>query len=250
MRRSTPVLTAAFLAVAAAAGAQTDAAALSSLEVAIACAPPPSLDGAPDHARHIVGGQDTAPRTVFGGRDLIVIDGGTKADVQVGQQYFVRRANRFGMSGAGHGRGATTLGWLHIVSVNEDTAIAQVDHTCGAFIASDYLEPFVAPVVPAGADEIDASGEPDFGDLGRIVNGSGGRSTLGTGDFALIDRGSEQGVAAGQRFAIYRDVRMTSLPLASVGEAVVVSTGSSVAIARITRARDAVIDGDYIALRK
>jgi hypothetical protein len=38
--------------------------------------------------------------------------------------------------------------------------------------------------------------------------------------------------------------------LASVGDAVVVSVGENVALARIMRARDAVQTGDYMAVRK
>jgi len=251
MRFHTWVMTAAVvIAAAAPAAAQSDATALSPVQLAIACAPPPTFAGQPAHARHIVGSQDTAPRSVFGGHDLVVLDGGTREGLQLGQSFFIRRANRFGMTGPGRGRGARTLGWLHLVAVNDTTAIAQVDHTCGAVIAGDYLEPFIAPAMPAGLDAADSTGEPDFADMGRIVNGSEDRRTFGDGDFALIDRGSEKGVAPGQRFAIYRDLRVGGLPLASVGEAVVISTGPSVAVARITRIRDAVIEGDYIAPRK
>jgi len=238
------------MAAAAPAAAQSDMPALSPVQIAVACAPPPTIAGEPDHARHIAGAQETMPRTVFGRSDLVVLDGGAKDGLQLGQWFFVRRANRFGMYGPGHGRGAKTLGWLHVVAVNDATAIAQVDHTCGAVIAGDYLEPFIAPAVPADFDATETTGDPDFANLGRIVNGSEDRSTFGDGDFALIDRGSEQGVAPGQRFAIYRDLRVDGLPLASVGEAVVVSTSGSVAVARITRVRDAVVEGDYIAMRK
>jgi hypothetical protein len=251
MRCHTWVMTAAVVMTAAApAAAQSDVPVLSPVQIAVACAPPPTVGGEPDHARHIAGAQDTVARTVFGSRDLVVLDGGAKDGLQLGQWFFVRRANRFGMNGAGHGRGAKTLGWLHVVAVNDATAIGQVDHTCGAVIAGDYLEPFIVPAVPAGFDTTETTGDPDFENLGRIVNGSEDRSTFGDGDFALIDRGSEQGVAPGQRLAIYRDVRVAGLPLASVGEAVVVSTGGSVAVARITRVRDAVVEGDYIAMRK
>ena len=251
MRCHTWVMTAAVvMAAAAPAAAQSDVPVLTPVQIALACAPPPTIAGEPDHARHIAGAQDTAARTVFGSHDLVVLDGGAKDGLQLGQWFFVRRANRFGMYGPGRGRGAKTLGWLHVVAINDATAIAQVDHTCGAVIAGDYLEPFIAPAVPTGFDTTETTGDPDFENLGRIVNGSEDRSTFGDGDFALIDRGTEQGVAPGQRFAIYRDLRVAGLPLASVGEAVVVSTSGSVAVARITRVRDAVIEGDYIAPRK
>ena len=252
MRCAILVLTAGFLAAAATAGAQSDRPALSPIELSVACAPPPTLDADPEDAPRIVGSQDSAPRTVFGGHDLLVVDGGTRAGLQIGQQFFVRRANSFGMYRyrPAHNRGAKTLGWVHVVAVNDSTAIAQIDHTCGDLLTGDYLEPYVAPVVPPGVEATDVTGDPDFDELGHIVNGVEDRTTFGGGDFALIDRGSDQGVVPGTRFAIYRDLHKGGLPLVSVGEAIVVSTGESVALARITRARDAVFEGDYVARRK
>jgi len=251
MRSTTGLLAAAIVATGAlAAAAQPAGPALSPLETSVACAPPPTLDGEPGGALHIIGTQDSVPRTVFGARDLIVIDGGGKAGVSLGQQFFVRRANHYGMYGAGRGRGAHTLGWLRVVAVNDSTAIAQVDHLCDAMMAMDYLEPFAAPAVPAGLDAAEATGDPDFSALGRIIAGDLERSSLGAGDFALIDRGSEQGVAPGQHFAVYRDLRLGGMPLTSIGEATVVSTSPGVALARITRVRDGVRSGDYVAPRR
>lgn len=230
--------------------AQTDAPALSPLEVLAACAPPPSYDGPPDHALRIIGSQDAVPRSLFGNRDLLVIGGGTSAGVQLGQQFFVRRTNRFGSTYGGRGHGSKTLGWIRVVAVNESTAIATVDHVCGGMVKTDYLEPFVAPVLPAGADRDDTPGQPDFTSLSRVLVGNDGRTEVGSGDFALIDRGSDQGLTAGTRFAVYRDVGVAGLPLSNIGEGIVISMGPAMALARITRVRDAVRVGDYVALRK
>ena len=46
------------------------------------------------NAPRVVGGQDPAPRALYGARDLIVIDAGTARGVQISQRYFVRRAMR------------------------------------------------------------------------------------------------------------------------------------------------------------
>jgi hypothetical protein len=70
------------------------------------------------------------------------------------------------------------------------------------------------------------------------------------GGYVLIDRGTDQGVTAGERYAIYRDIRSAGMPLASVGEAVVLSTGKTLALTKITSAHDAVLSGDYVAPRR
>jgi hypothetical protein len=252
MRSGTFVLTAAVVAaLAGTAGAQTDTP-LTPMQVAIACAPRPSLDGPSDQALHIIGGQDTVAKSVFGNRELLVVDGGTKAGVQLGQQFFVRRASRYPMAMAGYGgaRTATTVGWIRVVAVNESTAIASVDRLCGPISAGDFLETFVAPTAPPDADREERAGEPDFASLARVVIANENRTAAGPGDFVLIDRGDEQGLTAGTHFAIYRDMGVGGMPLASIGDGVVVSTGGAVALTRITRARGAVFTGDYVAIRK
>jgi hypothetical protein len=221
---------------------------LSPLAHAIACSPPPSLDGAPPQALRIVGSQDTTPRNLFGDRDLLVIGGGTAAGVQLGQQFFIRRTMTFG--GNQISRGAKTLGWLRVVAVNESTAIARVDEVCGGIMLDDYLVPFVPPEIPPAAESTNTAGQPDFTTLGRIVVGNEDRSTVGAGEFTLIDWGKTQGVVPGARFAIYRNVGANGLPLVSIGEGVVISMGANLALTRITQSRDAVYGGDLVAFRR
>jgi hypothetical protein len=258
--RSISAICAMVLSLASMASAQTapPPADLSPLQTAVACAPPASTSGEPAHALHVVGAQDTTARSLFGSRDLLIVDGGTKAGVQLDQEFFVRREARFGMayrpkSQKARSEDVRTVGWIHIVAVNESNAVAVVRRACDGIMANDYLEPFAVPVVPDGADRDEAPGEPDFSSLGRIVVGTEDRRTGGAGDFMLIDRGSAQGVTPGARYAIYRDVSnfvSAGLPLAAVGEAIVISTGTDTALTRITRSRDAIMTGDYVALRK
>lgn len=242
------VLAAMFVTCAAPAALAQPEETLSPLAIAVACSPPPTFDAAPATALRVIGSQDSTPRALFGNRDLLVIGGGTGAGVQVGQQFFIRREITFG--GGRTPRGVKTLGWMRIVAVNESTAIGLVDYACGGIMSTDYVEPFVAPVVSADFYKDETPGEPDFTTLGHIVVGNDDRGTVGAGDYVLIDFGQDRGLTAGARFAIYRDVGLHGLPLSSVGEGVVISTGSTMALTRVTRARDAVVSGDYIALRK
>jgi len=73
---------------------------------------------------------------------------------------------------------------------------------------------------------------------------------MAVGDFALIDRGAEHGMAPGARVALYRSVGVSGMPLAAVGEAIVITVGPTMAVTRITRARDAIRGGDFVAPRK
>jgi hypothetical protein len=215
----------------------------------VECAPRPSFDGAPADALRIIGSQDPTPRDLFGDRDLLVIGGGTTAGVQLGQQFFIRRT--ITAPGGRTPRGARTLGTLRVVAVNDSTAIAVVDHVCSGIVTGDHLEPYVQPAVRAADEQPEQpASQPDFSNLGHVVAGNDDRDTVGVGDFALIDWGEAQGLTPGTRFAIFRDVGVKGLPLASVGEGVVISTSHAMALTRVTRAHDVVYSGDYIALRK
>jgi len=230
------------------ASAQSDERPLSQLEIAVACAPPTSLEPPAGRALHVVGAQDTARRSLFGQTDLLVIDGGTNANVQINQQYFVRHpvSDKYGR----HSGGITTLGWLRIVAVNESTAIASVQHMCDGISTDDYLEPFVRPSVPADLVRAEPTGELDFTSLGRVVSGSENRGLAGAHSLLLIDRGADQGTTAGARFAVYRDVNEKGVPLSAVGEGVVVSVGKTMSLAWLTKSRDAIVPGDYVVPRK
>ena len=249
--RSVPVMLAAALIIAAAGSTFAQAPQMSPLEVAVACAPPPTLDTPTGKLLRVIGAQDVVARTEFGTGDMLMINGGTEAGVQLNQVYFVRRANRFGTYGGGAGhQGARTGGWVRIVAVNESNSVAAFEHVCGPVAANDYLEPFVAPVVPPGADRDEAPGEPDFNSMGQIIVGNEDRNTMAAGEFALVDRGSEHGIAPGTRFALFRSLGVRSMPLAPIGEAVVISVGPTISLMRITRARDAIRGGDFVVPRK
>jgi len=232
------------------AAAQTGASVLSPIETTVACAAPLTTENPPPNTPRIIGAQDTTSRLLIGPPDLLVIGGGTGAGLQLGQEFFVRRPNRFGSPADRRWQGVRTLGWIRIVAVNDSTSIAMIDHACDAMAQGDYLEPFTAPSVPADIDRDTPSGDPDFSAVGRILAAVEDRSTAGAGGLVLIDRGTDQGVQAGARYAIYRDIGSAGVPLAAVGEAVVLSAGRTLALTKITRARDAVFSGDYVAPRR
>jgi len=228
------------------ASAQTADRPLTPAQIVDACAPPASADQRAGALR-VVGMQGTQPRMLYGRGDLIVTDGGTANEVQLGQQYFIRR-QVYTDSARRARQGVITLAWVRIVAANATTSIGSVEGFCGAIYPGDHLEPFVAPAIVAGTNG--PAGELDFTSLGRVMGGAENRISSGTGDFLVIDRGTDQGVATGLRFAVYRDLRIGGMPLSAVGEAVVVSTGKTTAVARVIESRDAVVAGDYVVPRK
>lgn len=237
------------LARAASVSAQS-APALSASDVAAACAPSLTLvpDRPPAHGLRIVGAQDTVPRSLFGARDLVVVTGGTKNGVQLDQRYAVRRAFVFGRSSKGQLQTVHTAGWLRIVAVNEGTAIALIEQMCDGIVAGDYLEPFVAPA-PSTGGQINTTANLDFSSLGRVLFGDEERRLAGPGDFMMLEHGGGA-ITTGTRVAVYRDLRTPGVPLAAIGEGVIVTVANGAPVMRITSTRDAVRSGDYVVTHK
>jgi len=247
------VMAAGFVVMGAGTAAAQSASDMTPLETAVACGAPVLNGDKMDHAVHVIGAQDTVARTTFDNRDLIVVDAGTSGGVQLGQEYYVRGQQRLWAMhfvGGSSDPAIRTAGWIRIVAANERTAIAQVIHACGVILQGDYLEPYKAPALPDGIDRDDPTGDPDFSALGHVVSGPEDHRTSAPGEFVVIDRGSKQGIKPGQRFAVYRDLQATGMPLASIGEAIAVEVGEKESLVRITRARTALETGDYVAPRK
>jgi hypothetical protein len=245
------------------------------IRIAVGCGPQATTASEPSDAPHIVGMQDTSPRSLYGPHDLVIVDAGASRGIQLGQRFFIRRnvtshdAARGPRAGATSGwkgfvrhnmtsnggttpgaRAVVTSGWMHIVAVDDKVAIATIDVACDGVLQGDYLEPYVEPATPSDADRTDTSGTLDFSAPAHVLFGDYGRRTGGAGDLMVADIGQNQGATPGARFAVYRDMHQAGLPLAAVGEGIVVSVGSDTSLVRLTRTIDAVETGDLLIPRK
>jgi hypothetical protein len=231
------------LSVASEASAQAPA-----LKSALDCAP--RVGGVPANAFRVLGAQDTVARSLFGARDLVIVNGGTAQRLQLGQQFTIRRASMWTSRRVVGPHAINTVGRLHIVAANDATAIAAIDLACDGILVGDYLEPYAELVLPPGAERADTSGELDFSAAGHVLFGDDGRATAGRGDFMIADIGSKRGATPGARYAVYRDLHLYGVPLESVGEALVVLTDADTSVVRLTLSRDAIQSGDLLIRRK
>jgi hypothetical protein len=216
--------------------------------LALVCAPRPAFD-VPDQSLRVTGGQDTLRRRTYAPGDLITINAGTNNGIEVGQEYFIRRLRTEAYQKPSRQTPGSirTSGWLKVYAVDENLSLATVVHACDSIDVDDYLEPFVMPVVPKAST---TTAKPQRDNYGRILFGADFRRVFGKGDLFTIDRGSDQGVAPGDRFVIYRDKKQAENFLYSLGEAVAVEVSAGTSTLQAVVARDALMAGDYVAIRK
>lgn len=220
------------------------------ITMAANCAPRATDGPLSSDLPQIVGAQDTSARALYGPRDLVIVNAGTSKGIQTGQKFFVRRRIASGYEYRMGRHAVTTAGWLTITAANDDRSVARIEFACDGIQQWDSLEPWTEPALPLGVDRVDASGELDFSAPARVLFGDYGRLTGGMGDMMVADVGQDQGVAPGTRYAIYRDVRVPGVPLAAVGEAIVISVGDTTSLVRLTQTRDAITAGDLLIPRK
>jgi hypothetical protein len=230
--------------------------------IALACAPM-LVAAAPMQSLLITGGQSSFTHYSFAPGDLVTINGGTDNGIDVGQEYFVRRPQPIRTQTSGpQAISIQTAGWVRVYAVDKTMSLVTVSHACDSLNIGDYLEPFTAPqAVVAEADPP----KPQRENYGRVLMGTDRRRAFAKDDFFAIDRGSAHGVTRGERVIIFRDKRRMEqadredhvLPKGTVpeflyelGEAVVVDVRPDTSTVRAIMARDALLEGDYVALRK
>ena len=226
----------------------------------LACAPALLTDrtGADEQPLRVIGVQDSAFRELLAPPDVLVVSGGSAAGLEPGQRYYVRRIIR--TMGTPQPPTIHTSGWVQIVGVDTTVATAQILHACEGILLDDYLEPFTAPTIAARPLP---GNVPHYENMGHIVTGIEGTHTAGVGNVMTIDRGTNAGIAQGQRFLVFRDKRdlqydttgastilaemSRKSPLVEIGEVLVVLTRPNDATVQITVAKDAIRVGDLIA---
>lgn len=216
--------------------------------IGLACAPSVVFEP-PPAALRVTGSQGSFIRQTHAEGDLITINAGRANGLEVGQEFFTRRVlldQRRPATRATPGV-VRTSGWIRIYAVDDTMSLATITHSCETVDVGDYLEPFVLPVPPLQAAERLPA---ERGNYGRILVGADRRGAFAAGDHLVIDRGSSHGVTPGARFAVYRDREQPENFLFDLGEAVAVDVRPDTSTLLVTIARDALLAGDLVALRK
>jgi hypothetical protein len=203
----------------------------------------------PDMSIRVAPGREKG-KSLFGPHEMLVIKAGTAQGMKIGQEYYVRRVipDRFVHPVGDNVKTSSvhTAGWVRIVDASADSAIAEVVKACDAIEEGDYLEAFVKPEVPVTIKD----GEPDFANPGHVMLGDDRRQMAAQGDLMVLDRGSDHGIRAGQRFTIFRTTGGGTGPVARIAEATALVVHPETSVIRIDKTSDAVNVGDLVAIHR
>lgn len=220
--------------------------------LSLACAPSLAYAAPPVRMR-VTGGQDPDVRRIHAPGDLIILSAGEEDGVKVGQEFYVRRVFAPAQGTISRERPATvrTAGWVKVYAVDPRMSLATVTFACDSIEINDYLEPFALPQVPVAST---TRNKPEKENYGRVMTGADRRRSFASGDYFVLDRGSDQGIKPGSQFVVFRNkhernVQQPDVFLYELGEAVAVDVKADRSTLKVTLSRDAFMEGDLVALR-
>ena len=185
--------------------------------------------------------------------DIVYLGGGRAAGLAPGQLYaavlpeaLVRHPVRDEVVG----RFYRQLGRLQVLSVQADTAIAEIVHTCDPIPVGSLLEPFTPEPVPLGrlGTMRPVNLPPPAAALERapvILRAEDEVIAMAEDSLVYIDRGERDDVVPGDVFTIYR-MNRPGLPPVVLGELAVLAVHERSSVARILRSRHTVYVGDRL----
>jgi hypothetical protein len=185
--------------------------------------------------------------------DVVYVDGGRAGGLAAGSVFTIIAPGQEVVHPLGglFGRFYSYRGRVRILSVQENTAIAEIMHACDPVLVGDRLRLYEPEPVPLG--RVTAlrpvnfpATEEELQEAPVIFFTEDNLISLGEDHLVFIDRGSDQDVTPGDIYTIYRK-NWPGLPPVVLGELAVLSVRPRSALARIIESRQPIYVGDRLA---
>jgi hypothetical protein len=139
-------------------------------------------------------------------------------------------------------------GRARVIRFDKDYVVARVDKSCGPVTAGNALVPFVEKEGLLGRDLGFEGPLPGGESVGRIVFFDNEMIQIGSGQWALIDIGLEQGLYVGQQLTIAHRAA-EGFPLEAIANAVVIDAGRLSSTIKVLSAKTVVGLGDPVFIK-
>ncbi len=218
-------------------------------EVDIYCAPMvvPDLD----RYQYSVIGTEEADKVSQAVGDVIYLDCGEDDGVSAGDRFFIHHNSGKVLRPGSRkhiGIAMQQIGQLEVLCANKDNCTALITRNCVEVEIGDLISPYedlpipvVDPTRPLGRCD-----EPTGGNEGLLVFSPDDQVAMAAGSLMVIDKGSDDGVAPGDFFAVYRYENGFRLML---GEALVLLTERNFATVKIISSVRAIYVGDIVDVK-
>src|SRR5687768_3711457 len=214
----------------------------------------PDLDQIPSYGFRGRYGRPGTAKFNLSTSDIVYLDGGRARGMSPGTLFTVIEPQRqviHPVTKQVVGRFYHYLGRIRVLSVQEETAIGEIVHSCDPILVGQQLRTFEPEPVPLG--RLGAlrpvnypEAEEDLRDNPVILFTQDDLVSIAEDHVVYIDRGEDAEVTPGDMYTIYRKNR-DGLPPIVVGELAVLSVHKNSSLAKVIESRYAVFVGDWLS---
>jgi hypothetical protein len=191
----------------------------------------------------IVGAERGDEKILVSDADLVYINCGKNDGLEIGQMFLIIELGpsiSSPVAGKNYGTLALKRGRARIVMFEDTRGGVKIEKTCGQIMVGDYLVPFEEKEGLLGKDlGYEAPLEEGTGTSGNIIYLQNELNQIGSGHWALIDLGSENGIKVGQQMTIFRRVQKDA-PRQAIANLVVINTQPNTSTVKILSCKEVV----------
>jgi hypothetical protein len=185
----------------------------------------------------IVAAERQEEKILLNDADKFYVDKGKADGLEIGQVFLVvsvgRKIGNYGLL-------AWRTGRARVVGLEEKRGVVLIDKTCGEVALGGYLVPFEDREALLGKDEGYAAAlDENQGLKGKVVYIETELQIVGTGGWALIDLGKDQGIREGQQLTVFKRVK-SDLPRDAIGNVVVIDVQKNTSTVKVLSCRDSI----------
>jgi hypothetical protein len=194
----------------------------------------------------IIGAERGWERTMITDGEVVYLNKGRNDGLETGQLFLIFEIPR---EIPGYGPLAVKRGRARIVDLEDTRCSAKIEKACGPVMKGNYLVPFEEKESRLGKDlGYDVPPHKADGLDGTVVYLETEFNQIGTGYWAILDLGEEDGVQVGQQLIIYREEEKDA-PLYIFGNVVIIDVQQRSCTVKSLSARDAIRMGDLVMSR-
>ncbi len=188
--------------------------------------------------------------------DVIYLDGGRAAGLVPGSLFVAvepRARVVHPLTREVFGRFYSYTGRVRVLSVQENSAIAEIVQSCAPIHVGAALRPFEPEPVPLGRRTAsrpvnDALDPASLDGAAIVLFSQDDIVSLGQDHVVFVDRGAQDNVTPGDMFTIYR-MNREGFPPQPIGELAILTVQARTAVAKIIDSRATVYVGDRLAAK-
>ena len=212
-------------------------------------------DGDEDQGLKVLGSEDGTTRITMATGEVLYFNRGTDAGIKPGDVFSIHRVLNTVVhprSSRTIGKKVLTVGWARVILAEAKASSAVIEQACQDVRGGDYAKPFKpvpVPMIPVTRPSTRLTPHSDKAS-GYVIDLQDVNDIAATGEFAIINLGSDEGLAPGTLLQVFRiEYPTVPTPRRVIADLAVVTVQERTATTRIIHSATAVMVGDLIEVR-